>query len=168
MVVVSFVDDACYFAMAGRTFIVKGRLFHKGIVLHKHFFHLVARESRILRETVASSRDVAGLPEIVPTILARLVARLYSLEVDKAECVHQAIVGQPYGPWGIRLGIVGSLVAQRGFPTTLMLFTKERVLESHLAARHLLFSLGALATWLVIAAVFLVPRPPTGPPLLAS
>jgi hypothetical protein len=111
MVVVPFVNDACYFAMAGRTFFVKRRLFHKGIVLHEHFFHLVAREARILRETVASSRDVAGLSEIIPTILARLVARLYGLDIDETERIHEAIVGQPHGPWGIRLGIVGTLVA---------------------------------------------------------
>jgi len=88
MVVIPFVNNACYFAVAGGAFVVKGRLFHKGIVLHKHFFHLVARESRILGETVASSRDIAGLPEIVAAVLARLVARLYGLEVHEAERVH--------------------------------------------------------------------------------
>jgi hypothetical protein len=110
------------------------------------------------------------LSKIIPTILTRLVARLHGLEIDEAERIHEAIVGQPYGPWGIGLRIVGTLVAQRGFPTSLMLFAKERVLENRLAARRLLFSSGTLAAGLVVVAavVLPIPRPPPSPPLLAS
>jgi hypothetical protein len=80
-------------------------------------------------------------------------------------------VGQPYGPWGIGLGIVGPLVAQRGFPTALMLLAKERVLEGRLAARGLLFSLGALTPRPIVAVTVVaiaISKPPTGPPLFAS
>ena len=93
VMVILCIHDTCYLAITGRTRFVKGRLFRKGIIVHKHLFHLIAREARIFGETIAGPRHVAGLSKSVAAVFAGLVTRVDGFGVQVAERIHQAIVG---------------------------------------------------------------------------